>query len=134
LKSQHKPVAVLSGAGTSSAGEAILTAFVGLPHVKIIGSETGGQTTGNTGFNLSDGRCIAITNGIYADRNMNAYGGKIKPDISVEGNFDHVCDGGVVPTHYDPTEDSVVQTAVSWVDNPVPTAQCSVSKKPYQPQ
>jgi C-terminal processing protease CtpA/Prc len=77
------PVAVLTGNFTMSSGEAIVVAFRGRPNTRSFGSSTGGFSTANDTFELSDGAWINLTGATFADRTGQLYGGKITPDVKV---------------------------------------------------
>lgn len=81
LKNKIKKLAVIIGSRTKSAGEAIAVSFKGAENTCFIGSCTQGKSTGNTGYDLSDGAKIYVTRTKFADRNKNVYGVPIKPDI-----------------------------------------------------
>jgi carboxyl-terminal processing protease len=81
LFKEKNPIAVLTGSWTASSGEVIATSFKGKPNAKSFGENTAGLSTGNTNYKLSDGSMLFLTTTIFADRNGNSYGGKIKPDI-----------------------------------------------------
>jgi carboxyl-terminal processing protease len=74
------PVAVLTGRTTFSSGEAIAVAFRGRPDTRSFGLETGGLTTANDEFPLSDGAWILLTVSRFADRTGRVYSGPIVPD------------------------------------------------------
>ena len=74
------PVAVMTGRMTVSSGEAIAIAFRGRPDTRSFGLETGGLTTANDEFPLSDGAWILLTVSRFADRTGKAYSGPIVPD------------------------------------------------------
>ncbi|MGH7274909.1 MAG: S41 family peptidase, partial [Nitrospiria bacterium] len=84
LKEASPPVAVLTGAYTASAGEAIAVAFRGRPHTRSFGLYTFGFSTGNGVFLLSDGAWITLTTSVYADRTGQTYGDRIYPDELVD--------------------------------------------------
>ena len=84
LKAASPPVAVLTGAYTASAGEAIVVAFRGRPHTRSFGLYTFGNSTANEVFLLSDGAWIALTTAVYADRTGQTYGDRIYPDELVD--------------------------------------------------
>ena len=77
-------IAILIGPVTSSSGEMLALSFKGLPNVTYFGHETGGYTTGNSLFTLSDGSIILLTTSIFIDRTGQAYGGSFQPDIPLE--------------------------------------------------
>ena len=74
------PVAVLTGRTTFSSGEAIVIAFRGRPDTRSFGLETGGLTTANEEFPLSDGAWMLLTVSRFADRTGKVYGGPVVPD------------------------------------------------------
>ncbi len=76
-------------------------AFRGRPNTRSFGQPTGGASSGNQGFRLSDGAAVALTVSLFADRDGRVYGGRIEPDTLVEG---------------DPTGvlDPVKEAAVAW--------------------
>ena len=84
LKEASPPVAVLTGTVTASAGEAVAVAFRGRPNTRSFGLYTGGQSTANTVFPLSDGAWIVLTVAVYADRTGQTYGDRIYPDELVD--------------------------------------------------
>jgi C-terminal processing protease CtpA/Prc len=83
LNNKIEKLAVIIGPETASAGEAIAVSFKGAENSCFIGSPTRGKSTGNTGYDLSDGARIYVTRTKFADRNKNIYGVPIKPDIEV---------------------------------------------------
>jgi carboxyl-terminal processing protease len=80
LKIPQPPVAVLSGQGTASSGEALMIAFRGRPQTRSFGRETAGLSTANERYTLSDGAQIYLTVSRFADRTGKVYGGIITPD------------------------------------------------------
>ena len=105
LVKEENPIAVLTGSWTASSGEVIVTSFRGKANTKSFGESTAGLSTGNSDYTLSDGSMIFLSTTIYADRNGNSYGGKIKPDI-VE-NFEN----GKINFDNDP----VIKRAIDWI-------------------
>lgn len=99
------PVAVLTGPGTASSGEAVATAFRARPATRSFGRGTAGVSTANRGFRLSDGALIQLTVSTFADRTGRLYGDVIHPDVSV-------ADGGVTG---DPASDPPLRAAVEWL-------------------
>ncbi|HMQ63760.1 MAG TPA: S41 family peptidase [Flavilitoribacter sp.] len=93
-------VAVLTGPRTSSSGEVVAVAFRGRPDTRSFGEATGGYSTGNQNFKLSDGAMVFIASSVYADRNMNLYGKRIAPDE-------------VIPAGDE--DDPVLKRAVEWI-------------------
>jgi C-terminal processing protease CtpA/Prc len=80
IKAADAPVAVLVGPHTTSSGEMTAIAFRGRPQTRIFGAPTGGFTTGNSVFNLSDGAHLVITGVYVEDRNGVGFSGPIAPD------------------------------------------------------
>jgi carboxyl-terminal processing protease len=78
-----KPVAVLVGSHTASAGEAVTAAFHGGPDVVLVGEPTYGLTTSNEPVELSDGAIMMLTMSAFTDRNgvRGGHGVSIEPDI-----------------------------------------------------
>lgn len=74
------PVAVLTGPGTASSGEAVRVAFEGRPRSRSFGAATFGVPTGNRGFRLADGALMFVTASRFVDRDGVAYDGPIAPD------------------------------------------------------
>lgn len=85
LDQPDAPIAVLTGSGTRGAGEAVLVALRGRPHVRSFGETTGGPAVGTTSFELSDGALLTLTTGLYMDRAGRTYGGAIAPDVTIPG-------------------------------------------------
>jgi hypothetical protein len=102
LKQKNTRVAVLTGPMTASSGEVTTVAFRGRPNTRSFGQPTGGYSTTNANFYLSDGVMMLLTISVYGDRNKNAYGDRISPDVMVEGK-----EG----------EDAVLAAAIEWLRN-----------------
>lgn len=102
---KQTPVAVLTGSRTASSGEVVVTAFRGKENARSFGQATGGYSTGNQNFTLSDGSMIFLTTSVYVDRNMNRYGSKITPDELVPFEYQ------TQPSEEDP----VIKAAVEWI-------------------
>ncbi len=92
LKQTSAPIAVLTGPMTGSSGEAMVVAFRGRTNTRSFGQPTSGASSGNLGFQLSDGAAIALTISLFADRDGRVYGGRIEPDTLVEGDPTGVLD------------------------------------------
>ncbi len=80
LITQNPKVALLHNQAVASSGEAIVVAFKNRENTKSFGTSTCGLSTGNQGFNLSDGSFLNLTTTTFADRDQNLYGGTIAPD------------------------------------------------------
>lgn len=62
------PVAVLLDERTASSGEAVATAFLGLPTARSFGAPTAGYTSANEPARLYDGAVLQLTTSTYVDR------------------------------------------------------------------
>jgi C-terminal processing protease CtpA/Prc len=81
LRRPDPPVAVLTGASTTSAGESVLIAFKGRPDTRVFGHPTAGLASANQGFPLSDGATLLLTTASNVDRVGRVYGNSpIPPD------------------------------------------------------
>lgn len=75
-----RPVAILIGPATGSAGEMAAIALIGRPGTRTFGAPTAGYTTANQPVRLSDGAVIALTSGFVRDRLGRDYRDAIVPD------------------------------------------------------
>jgi len=75
-----RPVAVLLGTDTASAGEAVAIAFHERPSTRFFGWHTAGLTTANATFTLPDRAVLVLAVFDMIDRNGNAYSRYISPD------------------------------------------------------
>jgi hypothetical protein len=107
LRDPAAPVAVLTGARTMSAGEAVVVAFRGRPNTRSFGAATGGMSTGNESFDLADGGRLVITTTLYADRTGRRYGAAIAPDVTLAAGVREA------PT----PSDAVADAARSWIES-----------------
>ena len=105
LKNKASKVAVLIGRKTSSSGEMTAISFIGKKSSRLFGTSSGGYTTGNVSFSLSDGSNLLLASSYTADRNMKRYRKKINPDEVVKP----VGDG----------TDGDVKAASAWLLKPV---------------
>ncbi len=80
LQREMPPVAVLTGRDTRSSGEAVVVAFRGRENTRSFGEATGGLSTANQMYDLSDGARINLTVSVFADRTGYPYGDQIAPD------------------------------------------------------
>ena len=88
LKISPATVAVLTGPGTTSSGEAVAISFRGRPLARSFGGYTGGFSSANTPFALGDGTMLALTTSLMADRTGQVYGGRIRPDEIIPARMD----------------------------------------------
>ena len=75
-----RPVAVLLGVETASAGEAVAIAFRDRPDTRSFGWRTAGLTTANAGYALTDNARIALAVAEMIDRNGLRYTPYVRPD------------------------------------------------------
>ncbi|MDO5500964.1 MAG: S41 family peptidase [Propionibacteriaceae bacterium] len=68
-KVTDQPIAVLYNGMTASSGEAVATAFRGLPKATSFGTQTAGYTSANMVHRLPDGAMLGLTGAVYVDRN-----------------------------------------------------------------
>ena len=80
LQREGPPVAVLTGPDTRSSGEAIVVSFRGRTDTRSFGEGTGGLSTANQMYELSDGARLNLTVSVFADRTGYEYGDRIAPD------------------------------------------------------
>lgn len=100
------PVAVLTGPVTASSAEAIVVAFRGLSRAMSFGSRTAGFSSGNTGYRLSDGATVLLTELVLGDRTAEEYGDPIPPDRAV---------GGPLWNLFASPEDPTASLAADWL-------------------
>jgi C-terminal processing protease CtpA/Prc len=98
-------VAVLLDRSTASSGEAVAISFAGRPRERSFGEHTGGFSTANQMYPLSDGAQLFLCVGIEIDRTGHRYLDGIDPDVKL------------VAPESRPTEDhdAVIQAAEEWV-------------------
>jgi len=102
IKNRGLKIVVLIGPETSSSGEMTTISFIGKPKVKLVGQQTGGYTTANTGFKLSNGSYLYLATSYTIDRNKKKHFGKINPDIKIESSNSK-------------NKDLTVQAAMTWI-------------------
>ena len=106
LIDDSNPVAVLTGKRTVSSGEVVVTAFHKKIKTRSFGEPTGGLSTGNANYELSDGSMIFLTRSIYADRQGDIFGKKIKPDELITFSYDDI----------GKPNDEVIKRATEWIN------------------
>lgn len=78
-------VAVLYDGYVASSGEAVATAFLGLPDVRSFGAATAGYTSGNSVVELPDGAMLVVTRAVYVDRTgLSLAERPIQPDVKID--------------------------------------------------
>ncbi len=108
LIDSDKPIAILTGGKTGSAGEALVVAFHGRDNTRFFGRATYGLTTGMDVFQLKDGSMINLATSYFMDKNGIVYKNKIWPDIYVRF-VKHDSDGQQT--------DSVIVCAQEWIND-----------------
>lgn len=84
-KISNQPIAVLYDTKTASSGEAVATAFRGLPNARSFGSATAGYTSGNAVIPMPDGARLVLTQAVYVDRaGVNLNEQPMQPDVKVD--------------------------------------------------
>jgi carboxyl-terminal processing protease len=106
LKQPLPPVAVLMGPSTYSSGEVALLAFVGRPHTRMFGENSGGLTTSNASIELFDGALIALAVSVMTDRAGTPYPNGVVPDDYVATDWEN----------FGTDSDPVLQAAVEWLE------------------
>lgn len=84
LKERPERIALLISGGTASSGEFTAVSFIGQANTRLFGQPTGGYTTVNTSYRLSDGSSLMLSTGNAADRDKKDHIGAINPDVLVE--------------------------------------------------
>ncbi len=100
-------VVVLIGPQTASSGEAVAISFKGRNNTWFIGEDTGGYTTANDSFQLTNDIGIFMATSIEADTKGHIYWNNVSPDEQIIGgdNFD------------DLRTDKKVIAALKWLKN-----------------
>lgn len=80
----EKPIAILIGKYTASAGEAIAIALQGNKNAKTFGRPTVGKSTGNIGISMADGALLVATVGAFEDKNGIVFRNGINPADTVD--------------------------------------------------
>jgi C-terminal processing protease CtpA/Prc len=57
--------------------------FIGRPNTRTFGQPSGGFTSANSGFKLSDGSMLQLAVSYTANRNKKEYRGKIQPEVII---------------------------------------------------
>lgn len=87
LRNKKVNLIVLIGPNTISSGETATISFIGKENTILIGQATGGFTTGNQSYTLSDGAILNLCSSFCTDRNHNKINGKIEPHEKIEFNL-----------------------------------------------
>ncbi len=88
LTRKNLKTVVLQSSRTLSSGEVIAVAFKGRPNTVVMGSISGGLTTSNAMFRLSDGAVVNLATSINADRNKKQYLSGVDPDVKLQPGED----------------------------------------------
>ncbi|WP_298470262.1 S41 family peptidase [uncultured Erythrobacter sp.] len=84
LQNSSRPIAVLIGEQTTSSGEMVAIALIGLTNSKSFGKPSANFTTAVRPFPLSDGAVLGITSSQVAFASGELVKGAIEPDVLVE--------------------------------------------------
>ena len=82
-KIRNPKIAVLTSRWTTSSGEFVAVAFKGQKNTRFFGEATDGKTTENSWAIVNGELALAISTGVYCDRNGIAYAENVKPDIKI---------------------------------------------------
>lgn len=106
LFNSNTPVVILTSPLTASSAETLLLCFKGRARTLTIGEPTGGYTTNNNSFQLTDKLTLVLATGYMMDRKGNAYTGSISPDTLITGgdNFTNL------------QQDTKIAAAVQWLN------------------
>ncbi|MBB4131204.1 hypothetical protein GGR62_001986 [Xanthomonas campestris] len=85
-----RPVAVLVGPRTASAGEMVAISFRGRASTRSFGQPTSGQTTGNRSVELPGGGLLAIAGSYTQDRSGHRIDGALQPDAVLDPQADAI--------------------------------------------
>lgn len=85
-----RPVAILIGPSTASAGEMVAISFRGRANTRSFGQPSAGQTTGNRSVDLPGGAVLAIASSHTQDRNGRRTDGRLQPDVLLGSQVDMI--------------------------------------------
>lgn len=85
-----RPVAVLIGPKTASAGEMVAISFRGRANTRSFGQPSAGQTTGNRSVELPGGAVLAIASSYTQDRSGRRTDGRLQPDVLLDPQVDMI--------------------------------------------
>ncbi|WP_272947792.1 S41 family peptidase [Xanthomonas campestris] len=85
-----RPVAVLIGPNTASAGEMVAITFRGRPATRSFGQPSAGQTTSNRTVDLPGGGVLAVASSTTQDRNAQRLDGALQPDVVLDPQADAI--------------------------------------------
>ena len=105
VDAQSIPIVILVGPGTGSSGEFFLMAFKDRKNTILLGSQTAGWVTVNTGLPINDTAFMNLSVGYGADRNETIYKEALEPDITITS----------VDKFNDIANDDKVQAALKWL-------------------
>jgi C-terminal processing protease CtpA/Prc len=105
VNAQNIPVVILVGPGTGSSGEFFLMAFKGRKKTILLGSQTSGWVTVNTGIQINDTAFMNLSIGYGTDRNGKIYKEAIVPDVTITG----------VDKFNDIANDEKIKAAIKWL-------------------
>ena len=100
IMNKNARIAVLIGPRTSSSGEMTAISLIGRKNTRLFGQPTGGYTSANGMYQLTDGSTLLLASSYSADRNLKNYLGKINPDEIVKE---------------DDSKDATLEAAQKWI-------------------
>lgn len=105
IMAEKIPVVILTGPATGSSGEFFIIAFKGRKKTILLGTETAGYVTANSGFTINKFASLNLSTGYGVDRNGKVYKEALKPDILNNSldNFNMV------------SSDEKVKAAIGWL-------------------
>jgi len=105
VNAQNIPIVILVGPGTGSSGEFFVIALKGRKNTILLGSQTAGWVTVNTGIQINDTAFMNLSVGYGADRNGKIYKEALEPDIPVTS----------LDKFNDIANDEKVKAAIKWL-------------------
>jgi carboxyl-terminal processing protease len=102
--SDHRPVGVLIGPATASAGERTAIALISQPQTRLFGARSADLATARSGVPLYDGAMLPVADAWVIDAHGGIYPDGIAPDVPVVGD-----------TRSASPNDAVAQAAAAWL-------------------
>lgn len=86
LETSNNPpkIAVIIGENTVSSGEALAIALTSNKNIKLFGNKTGGYTSSNEEYLLSDGTILFVSEAYFADSNKTIFKKGVKPNVETK--------------------------------------------------
>ncbi|RAJ26352.1 S41 family peptidase [Pedobacter cryoconitis] len=105
ITAEKIPVVILTGPATGSSGEFFIIAFKGRKNTILLGAETAGYVTANSGFTINKFTSFNLSTGYGVDSNGKVYKEALQPDILNKSmdNFNNI------------NSDEKINAAISWL-------------------